>query len=98
MGWQVVVFDNWKLRNQREKLGLSQEEVAEKAEIKLSQYQRYENTEGAFGNSSMRIVNSVLTALGLDPTAYANGDYTFRDLPEDDPMNKLTKENNFGRG
>ena len=97
MGMQLVVFDNWMLRNQREKLGLSQEEVAKRAGIKLSQYQRYEDTEGGFASSSMRIVNAVLTVLELDPSAYAKGKYAFKDLPEDDPLNKLTRENNFGR-
>jgi len=95
MGWQRIVFDNWMLRGQREKLGLSQEEVAEKAGIKLSQYQRYEDTEYGLANSSMRIVNAVFTVLELDPTTYANGDYVFEDLPEDDPLNELFKDENW---
>ena len=66
------------LIGQREKLGLTQEEVAEKAGITLKQYQLYESHEGReFSSSSMRIVNAVLEVLELDPTAFAQGEYTF---------------------
>lgn len=89
---QVMVTDRSMLISQREKLGLSQEDVAKKAGIKLEQYQRYENTESGFSSSSMRIVNAVLTALELDPTAFANGDYAIKPLPADDPLHKLYAE------
>lgn len=89
MGFEVYVPDRWKLIKQREKLGLSQEEVAAKAGIKLEQYQRYESTENGFTSSSLRIVNAVLMALELDTTAFANGKYAFEPLPEDDPLNQL---------
>ena len=82
----VMVPDRGVLIRQREKLGLSQEEVATKAGIKLSQYQMYESHDGRdFSSSSMRIVNAVLTVLELDPTAFANGEYSLVPLPEDDP-------------
>ena len=91
MGWQVVVPDRGVLIGQREKLGVTQEEVARKAGIKLEQYQMYESHDGReFSSSSMRIVNAVLTALELDPTAFANGDYSLEPLPEDDPLNQFS--------
>ena len=85
------VPDSGLLRGQREKLGLSQEEVAKRAGIKLEQYQRFESADHnfAFSSSSLRIVNVVLTALELDPTAFAKGEYVFEDVPDDDPLNKL---------
>lgn len=90
MGWEVYVPDRGKLIRQREKMGLSQEEVAAKAGIKLEQYQKYESHDGRpFSSSSMRIVNAVLTALELDPTAFANGEYAFEPLPADDPIHKM---------
>lgn len=92
MSWKRMVTDRGMLISQREKLGLSQEDVAKKAGIKLEQYQRYENTESGFSSSSMRIVNAVLTALELDPTSYAKGQYAFETLPKDDPLNKLYAE------
>ena len=88
------VPQNWVLIKQREKLGFSQEEVAEKARIKLEQYQRFESMEhqSSFSVSSVRIVNAVLTALELDPTAFAKGEYSFETLSEDDPLNKIVEQ------
>ena len=74
------------LIKQREKLGMSQEEVAAKAGIKLEQYQKYESHDSRFSSSSLRIVNAVLTALDLDPTAYANGEYAFEPVPENSQL------------
>ena len=88
-GFLSVVPDRGMLIGQREKLGLSQEEVAAKAGIKLEQYQKYESHEGHFSSSSLRIVNAVLTALELDPTAFAKGEYAFEPLSNDDPINRL---------
>ena len=93
MGWERIVQENNILIEQREKLGLSQEEVAAKAGIKIEQYQRYESHDGRdFSSSSMRIVNAVLTALELDPTAFANGEYSFKPYPEDYPPNQYIDE------
>ena len=96
-GWLSVVPDNGVLICQREKLGLSQEEVAAKAGIKLEQYQKYESHDGReFSSTSMRIVNAVLTALELDPTAFAKGEYSLVPLSEDDPsyelLSKITRK------
>jgi transcriptional regulator with XRE-family HTH domain len=89
MGWMRFVPDRGMLIGQRERLGLSQEEVAAKAGIKLEQYQMYESHETRFSSSSMRIVNSVLTALELDPTAYAKGKYAFEPIAEGDSRLEL---------
>ena len=91
--WLTVVPDRGVLIGQREKLGLTQEEVAKKAGVTLKQYQMYESHDGReFSSTSMRIVNAVLTALELDPTAFANGDYSLEPLAEDDPLNKLLEK------
>jgi len=79
-----MVPDKGVLIGQREKLGMTQEEVAVKAGIKLEQYQMYESHESRFSSSSMRIVNAVLTALELDPTAFANGEYSFEPADGDE--------------
>jgi len=90
MGWQVFVPERGILIGQREKLGLTQEEVAKKAGIKLEQYQMYESHDGReFSSTSFCIASAVLTALELDPTAFAKGDYAFEELPVDDPLYKL---------
>jgi transcriptional regulator with XRE-family HTH domain len=92
-GWFSVVPDRGMLIRQREKLGLTQEEVAERAGITLKQYQMYESHDGRnFSSTSMRIVNAVLTVLELDPTAYANGEYALRPIEADDPLNKILSQ------
>ena len=94
MGFMVIMPERGMLIGQREKLGLSQEEVAVRAGIKLEQYQKYESHDGReFSSSSFRIVNAVLTALELDPNAFANGEYAFEPLPDDDPLNQLFGNN-----
>ena len=91
MGWEVYVPERGILIGQREKLGLTQEEVAAKAGIKLEQYQKYESHEGReFSSSSFRIVHAVLEALELDTTAFNRGEYSFEPLPENDPLHKIT--------
>jgi len=84
-----VVPENGILRGQREKLGLTQEEVAQKAGIKLEQYQRYEQCGVNLSSSSYRIVHAVLQALELDTTAYDRGAYVLKPLPEDDPLYEI---------
>jgi len=87
-----MVPENWMLREQREKLGLSQEEVATKAGIKLEQYQRYEMSTVCISSSSLRIVHAVLKALELDTTAFAQGKYALEPLPEDDPLYQICEK------
>ena len=84
--------DKGVLINRREELGMTQEEVAEKAGITLKQYQRFEIQESGLSSSSFRIVHAVLSALGLDTTAYKNGEYSLQTIPVDDPIYKLMEE------
>ena len=65
------------LRDFREKLGLSQQQVANKAKIQLRQYQRFETGERALSSSSFRIACAVLKALELSADKYIAGDYVF---------------------
>ena len=97
--WLTIVPDRGILIGQREKMGLTQEEVAKKAGVTLKQYQMYESHDGReFSSTSMRIVNAVLTALELDPTAFANGEYSLVPVPDDDPINKLLKKKTVREG
>ena len=92
MGWQRVVPENWLLKKQREKLGLSQEEVAVKAGIKLEQYQKFESGDRRISSSTLRIVHAVLMALELDTTAFDKGEYAFESVSKDDPINKILEK------
>ncbi len=89
MGWMLMMPDTGILIGQREKLGLTQEEVAAKAGIKPEQYQRFESHESAFSNTSLRIANAVLTVLELDPSDFAKGKYTLEPIDENDPHFKV---------
>ena len=81
---EQYIPENWILIGKRKGLGLTQEEVAEKAGVTLKQYQSYESCAGReFSSSSMRIVGQVLAALELDPTDFANGEYSWKSLDGD---------------
>jgi transcriptional regulator with XRE-family HTH domain len=84
-----IVPERGLLIGQREKLGLTQEEVAQKAGITLKQYQKFEGHDRNLSSSSFRIVHAVLSALELDITAFNNGDYVFEPIAEDSPIHQL---------
>ena len=86
MGYQIMrVEERWILRDYRDKLGLTQQQVADKARIQLRQYQRYESGERNLSSSSFSIACRVIEALGLDPTKYHHGDYVLGDEVEITP-------------
>ena len=75
----LLVKENWILRDYREKLGLTQQEVADRAKIQLRQYQRFEAGERNLSSSSFNIACRVIEALELDITKYHHGDYVLGD-------------------
>lgn len=83
MAFQVIrLEEKWILRDYRKKLGLTQQQVADKAKIQLRQYQRFESGERNLSSSSFNIACRVIEALGLDITKYYHGDYVFGDEVE----------------
>lgn len=83
MAFQIMrVEEKWILRDYRDKLGLTQQQVADKAKIQLRQYQRFESGERNLSSSSFNIACRVIEALGLDPTKYHHGDYVLGDEVE----------------
>ena len=59
--------DHQVLRSRREQLGLTQQQVADRAGIQLKQYQRLETGERHMSGCSMRIGLAVCAVLLLDP-------------------------------
>ena len=55
------------LRSRREQLGFTQQEVADRAGIKLPQYQRLESGSRQLSGCSMRIGLAICAVLLLDP-------------------------------
>lgn len=73
------VEEKWILRDYREKLGLTQQQVADRAKIQLRQYQRFEAGERNLSSSSFFIACRVIEALGLDINKYYHGGYALDD-------------------
>ncbi len=65
------------LREQRVIKGLTQQQVADKAKIKLQQYQKFESGERNLRSASFQIACRVLEALDLDIAKFYHGEYVF---------------------
>ena len=95
MAYQRMQMEHSILKQAREKLGLTQQQIADKARIHQRQYQRFESGERNLSSSSFNIACRVLDALQLDITAYAHGEYVLSEeiteIPIDISTNK-TKE------
>jgi transcriptional regulator with XRE-family HTH domain len=80
MTWQIAhVEERNILRDLRDKLGLSQQQVADRAEIQLRQYQRFESGERKLSSSSFNIACRVIEALGMNISDYYHGEYVLGD-------------------
>lgn len=73
--WVLMQRDCGVLENRRKELGMTQQQVADKAKIQLRQYQRFENGERAMASASMRIGVSICHALELDPRRFIGETY-----------------------
>jgi len=67
--------ENKILLTARKKLGLTQQQVADKARITIRHYQMFESGERKLSTSSFNTAGKVLVALELDLTAFACGEY-----------------------
>ena len=62
------------LKERREELGLTQQEIAMEVGLSLQQYQRYEYGSRRLSNSAMKLGLKICAVLELDPY-----EFTFRD-------------------
>lgn len=65
------------LREKRVVLGLTQQQVADKAKVVLQQYQKFESGERNIMTCSFSIACRVIEALGMDITDFYHGKYAF---------------------
>jgi transcriptional regulator with XRE-family HTH domain len=72
---QVIQDEKKILFEARTKMGLTQQQVADKASITIRHYRMFENGERKLSTSSFITATKVLGALQLDLTAFARGDY-----------------------
>lgn len=68
--WIVLEAEKSMLKRRREELGMTQQQVADKAKILLRQYQRLESEDRGIASASLRIGLSVCAALKLDPRRF----------------------------
>lgn len=66
-GWVTILPDHAILQERRKELGLTQQQVADMAQIQLRQYQRLESGERSMASASMWIGLSICAVLELDP-------------------------------
>jgi transcriptional regulator with XRE-family HTH domain len=59
----------------RKKLGLTQQQVADKARVAMRHYQMFESGKRKLSSSSFYTASNILRALGLDVTTFARGGY-----------------------
>jgi len=94
MGFNYMLMEHHILKRAREKLGLTQQQVADKAKIHYRQYQRFESGERNLSSSSFNIACRVLKALDLDISAYDRGDYVISEETVDIPIKFPNEESN----
>lgn len=63
------------LREKRVTLRMTQQQVADKARIKVQQYQKFESGERNIMTCSFQIACRVIEALGMDITGFFHGEY-----------------------
>ena len=61
------------LRAQRHKLGMTQQQVADKAQITLQQYQKFESNSRDIRNASFQLACRVLKALKININLFFEG-------------------------
>ncbi len=77
-GYHIVHMGRKKnsiLWDKRMDLRLTQREVAERAQISLVQYNRFENGDRNIMTASFQSVCRIVEVLGMDPTKFFHGEY-----------------------
>lgn len=64
------------LREKRVVLGMTQQQLANKANVVLQQYQKFESGERSIMTCSFQLACRIIEALEMDITAFYHGDYT----------------------
>lgn len=81
MANQIVQDEKKILLDARKKIGLTQQQVADKASITIRHYQLFESGERKLSSASFITASKVLSALEIDLTAFASGAYGDRAQP-----------------
>lgn len=90
----LTITQGEQLREQREKLNLTQKQVAERAKITERQYQTFEGDERSLMTCSFRTAGKILNALELDIASYHHGSLVhteFVEVTEEEPASAQLK-------
>lgn len=88
MQFHYLRMEHHILQDARRELGITMQQTAERANLTLRQYQRYESGEYSLSSASFDKACRVLKALELDITAFANGDYVFSEDTIEIPLDE----------
>ena len=73
-------YDGIILKKRRRQLGMTLQDVADKAGIDIKQYQRFEAGDRELASASFITTVQVIKALEMDPVKYAAGEYEIKEL------------------
>ena len=77
-GFRLAHIDNKNiLRSRRLALGLTQQAVADRADISITAYQYFESEKRNIRNASFDVACRVIEALEMDITSFFHNDYVF---------------------
>ena len=77
-GYQLVAMNDGEMLHERRVfLGLTQQAVANRADIPLQSYQQFESGKRKIRRASFQIACQVLEALEMDIEKFHHGDYVF---------------------
>lgn len=79
-GFQLCHLDNDQhsvLKEKRQILRMTQQEIADKAKISLQQYQKFESGQRNIKTASFQLACRVIEALDMDISDFYHGVYTF---------------------
>lgn len=65
------------LKEKRVVQGMTQQQVADRARIKIQQYQKFESGERSIMTASFQLACRVIEALGMDVSDFYHGAYVF---------------------
>lgn len=80
------------LREKRLVLGLTQQQVADKAKINYRQYQKFESGERNIMTASFQLTCRVIKALDMDIEKFYNGDYALGESLAETPNGLVYKK------
>ena len=79
-GFQMTHLDNDMhsiLKEKRQVLRMTQQDIADKAKITLQQYQKFESGERNIRTASFQLACRVIESLGMNISDFYHGEYTF---------------------